>query len=199
MAWRHHPPEVESHVRQQIRRNPHDVVRLMASMGMALYAPTRDNVDNLVAAFTGERNSVVRALMQRIANQWLGRSMRRSGEQALRSVVDSRIDLRTEDAERATLQRMNYSKPEQVLLAFRRAMVQGDRLWPAAVGAILVLGVVRHSRRSRTSRRSRRRHDIRRYVPRTRSCNLYRMPGCRRSHRRDPADIAASECWSGVA
>ena len=145
VAWRHHPPEIESHIREQILGNPHDIVRLMASMGMALYAPTRENVDNLVAAFTGERNSVVRTLMQRVASHWLTSVDSPDLRKALRPVVDSRIDLRTEDAERATLQRVDYSKPEQVLLAFRRAMVQGDRLWPAAVGAILVLGVVRHS------------------------------------------------------
>ena len=117
----------------------------MASMGMALYAPTPENVDNLVAAFGDERNSVVKALMQRIANQWQTSAPTADLQRALRSLVDSRIDLRTEDAERALLQRVNYSKPEAVLLAFRRAMVQGDRLWPAAVGAILALGVVRHT------------------------------------------------------
>jgi serine/threonine protein kinase len=143
-AWRHHPPEVEPHVRQQMRHNPHDVVRLMATMGMALYAPTSENVDNLVAAFGGERNSVVRALMQRVASQWQTMADTADLRRALQSIVESRIDLRTEDAERALLQRMNYSKPEGVLLAFRRAMVQGDRLWPAAVGAILALGAVRH-------------------------------------------------------
>jgi serine/threonine protein kinase len=144
-AWRHHPPEVEPHVRQQMRHNPHDVVRLMASMGMALYPPTPENVDNLVAAFGGERNSVVRALMQRVASEWQTHVATGDLQRALRSVVDTRIDLRTEDAERALLQRINYSKAEAVLLAFRRAMVQGDRLWPAAVGAILALGVVRHA------------------------------------------------------
>jgi serine/threonine protein kinase len=144
-AWRHHPPEVEPHVRQQMRHNPHDVVRLMASMGMALYPPTPENVDNLVAAFAGERNSVVQALMQRVASQWQTMVDTADLRTALQSVVDTRIDLRTEDAERALLQRMDYSKPEGVLLAFRRAMVQGDRLWPAAVGAILALGVVRHA------------------------------------------------------
>jgi serine/threonine protein kinase len=144
-AWRHHPPEVEPHVRQQMRHNPHDVVRLMASMGMALYAPTPENVDSLVSAFGDERNSVVRALIQRIANQWRTSAPTADLQRALQSILDSRIDLRTEDAERALLQRMNYSKPEGVLLAFRRAMVQGDQLWPAAVGAILALGVVRHT------------------------------------------------------
>jgi hypothetical protein len=117
----------------------------MASMGMALYAPTAENVDNLVAAFGGERNSVVQALMQRVASQWQTTVSTADLRRALQSIVDSPIELRTEDAERALLQRMNYSKPEGVLLAFRRAMVQGDRLWPAAVGAILALGVVRHA------------------------------------------------------
>jgi hypothetical protein len=31
------------------------------------------------------------------------------------------------------------------LFAFRRAMIQGDRLWTAAVGGILSLGMVQHS------------------------------------------------------
>jgi hypothetical protein len=117
----------------------------MASMGMALYAPTPQNVDNLAHAFGGERNSVIRALMQRVASQWQTTVDTADLRRALQSIVDSRIDLRTEDAERALLQRTNYSKPEGVLLAFRRAMVQGDRLWPAAVGAILALGVVGHT------------------------------------------------------
>jgi hypothetical protein len=88
---------------------------------------------------------VVKAMMQRVASQWQATVDTADLRPALQSVVASPIDLRTEDAERALLQRMNYSKPEGVLLAFRRAMVQGDRLWPAAVGAILALGVVRHA------------------------------------------------------
>src|SRR5262249_4589069 len=88
---------------------------------------------------------VVRALMQRVASQWLSTVDSSDLQQGLRSVVSSDVDLRTEDAERALLQRMSYGKPEQVLLAFRRAMVQGDRLWQAAVVAIVALGVVRHS------------------------------------------------------
>jgi serine/threonine protein kinase len=144
VAWRHSPPEIEAHIREQILGNPHDVVRLMGSMGMALYAPTQENVDNIVAAFTAETNSVVRALKQRVASHWHTVVQSAELKKALQPVVDTQIDLRTEDAQRATLQ-VNYSKPEQVLLAFRRAMVQGDRLWPAAAGAILALGAVRHS------------------------------------------------------
>ncbi len=145
MAWRHHPPAIEPHVRKQMRHNPHDIVRYLASMGLALYTPSEENVESLAAAFDSEQNTVVQALMQRVASNWLAGTVPLALEHTLQSVVNRQVDLRTEDAQRVTLQ-LGSSKDNanRVLLAFRRAMVQGDSLWPAAVGGMLGLAVVRH-------------------------------------------------------
>jgi len=98
-----------------------------------------------VAAFTLEQNSVVRAMLQRIASAWLGSGVTEALRGRLEPLRTHKIELKTEDARRALLQqRADYGAGGRVLLAFRRAMVQGDRMWPAAVGGLLALGSVRH-------------------------------------------------------
>ena len=145
MAWRHHPPIIEPHVRKQLRYSPYDIVRFLAAMGLALYTPSRENVECLVDAFAHEQNTVVRGMIQRVGSNWLADTTAPELRHALQPVVEIPIELRTEDAARATLQRPDVKDGERILLAFRRAMVQGDRLWPAAVGGILGLGVVKHA------------------------------------------------------
>ena len=145
MAWRHHPPTIEPHVRKQMHHNDSDIVRFMAAMGMSLYKPSKENVEGLAAAFESEQNTLVQALMQRVASNWLDTVASPDLHLVLQSVISRRVELQTSDAERATLQRMDYKHGERVLLAARRAMMQGDRLWPAAAGAMLALGAVRHT------------------------------------------------------
>jgi serine/threonine protein kinase len=146
MSWRHRPPSIEPVVRKQLRFGKFDILRLQSAMGMALYEPTRENVECVVEAFHAEQNSVVKATTQRAASNWLASTEDPELREKLRTVVDSAITLETADAERATLQRKDNPKDsERILLAYRRAMLQGDRLWPASAGPMIALGVVRHA------------------------------------------------------
>ena len=80
------------------------------------------------------------------ASNWL--STARSAElgNLLRSVAETEITLRAEDAGRVMLQhRSSPRDAERALFAFRRAMMPGDELWTAAVGGILSLGTLPHA------------------------------------------------------
>ena len=147
MSWRHRPPAMEPHLRKQLRHNPHDIVRFLAAMGLGLYEPSAENVRYLQAAFFSEANTVVQAMIQRVASQWLSNAALHADlSRELQPVVDAAVALRTEDAERALLQGTSTAKDgDRVLFAFRRAMIQGDNLWTAAVGGMLALAVVQHS------------------------------------------------------
>ena len=150
MSWRHRPPEMEPHLRKQLCHNPHDIVRFLAAMGLGLYEPSPENVACVQMAFGSEQNTVVQAMIQRVASHWLSGAVplevSRALQRELQLVVERPVALRTEDAERATLQQTSSKKDaERALFAFRRAMIQGDNLWTAAVGGMLALAVVRHS------------------------------------------------------
>jgi hypothetical protein len=146
MSWRHHPPMIEPIVRKQLRHSPYVSVRLQASLGMALYPPSRENVDAVCEAFAAEQNTVVKGMMQRVTGNWLTAEIAPDLRQMLQSIADTPVDLQPADAARATLQRKEDPKDsERILLAYRRAMLQGDRLWPAAAGPILVLGTIQHT------------------------------------------------------
>ena len=146
MSWRHHPPMIEPIVRKQLRHSPYVSVRLQASLGMALYPPSRENVEALSEAFATEQNTVVKGMIQRVTGNWLTAEIATDLRQILQSIADTAVDLQPADAARATLQRKEDPKDsERILLAYRRAMLQGDRLWPAAAGPILVLGTVQHT------------------------------------------------------
>jgi hypothetical protein len=146
MSWRHRPPAMEPHLRKQLRHNPHDIVRFLAAMGLGLYAPSPEGIACIEEAFRSEQNTVVQAMIQRVASHWLSEAVQPELRRALQSVVDRGVALRTEDAERATLQQTGSRKDaERTLFAFRRAMIQGDNLWTAAVGGMLALAVVQHS------------------------------------------------------
>jgi hypothetical protein len=143
-SWRHRPSAMERHLRKQLRQNAHDLVRFLAAMGIGLYAATRDNTECVVSAYDAEKNSVVRAMLQRVASHWLLEAVSPQRDE-LRGIARDPVELRQMDAERATLQDVTSgTEAERVLLAFRRAMVQGDQLWTAAVGGMLAIAVVRH-------------------------------------------------------
>jgi serine/threonine protein kinase len=145
MSFRHKPAAMEVHLRQQLRHNPHDIVRFLAAMGIGLYAVVPENVDCVEAAFQAEQNTIVRAMIQRVASNWLSETNHPVFLDRLQAVAGTEFALRTEDAERATLQRTGSQRDaERALFAFRRAMIQGDNMWTAAVGGILSLAMVQH-------------------------------------------------------
>jgi hypothetical protein len=146
MSFRHHPAPMEVHLRQQLRQNPNDIVRFLAAMGIGLYAASADNLECVRAAFASEGNTVIKAMIQRVASNWLSAMSASDLSDLLRSVVQEEVTLRAEDAARATLQHTGSERDvERALFAFRRAMMQGDRLWTSAVGGILSLGIMRHA------------------------------------------------------
>ncbi|PWT80117.1 MAG: hypothetical protein C5B57_12730 [Blastocatellia bacterium] len=145
MSWRHSPPAMEPHLRKQLRHNSYDIVRFLAAMGIGLYKPTAENVECIEQAFRTETNSVVQAMTARVASQWLTEMTDPSLCRALHRVTDHEVILREEDAARATLQHVGSRiDTERAAFAFRRAMIQGDSLWTAAIGGMLGLAVVRH-------------------------------------------------------
>src|SRR5262245_64284794 len=93
MSWRHHPPIIEPIVRRQLRHSPFVSVRLQAALGMALYPPSRDNVEALQDAFAAEQNSVVKAMLQRVTGNWLAGEVAAELQPMLRAVADTPVDL----------------------------------------------------------------------------------------------------------
>jgi serine/threonine protein kinase len=145
MSFRHKPPAMEVHLRQQLRHNPHDIVRFLAAMGVGLYAVGPENVDCVEGAFETEQNTIVRAMIQRVASNWLSEVNHPVLLNRLQAIVGVDLTLRKTDAERAMLQTTGSQRDaERALFAFRRAMIQGDRLWTAAVAGILSLAMVQH-------------------------------------------------------
>jgi hypothetical protein len=146
MSFRHKPAAMEGHLRQQLLHNSYDIVRFLAAMGIGLYAVSAENVECIEAAFRHEQNSIIKAMIQRVASNWLSETNDPTLRGGLEAITRSDVTLRAEDAERATLQQTGSQRDaERALFAFRRAMIQGDNLWTAAVGGILSLGMVQHS------------------------------------------------------
>jgi serine/threonine protein kinase len=146
MSFRHRPAAMEVHLRKQLRQNPHEIVRFLAAMGIGLYDGSPQNLECVVAAFASERNTIIKAMIQRVASHWFTATTSPELTDSLRSVVEVEVTLRAEDGGRVMLQNTGSQRDaERALFAFRRAMVQGDQLWTAAVGGILSLGAVQHA------------------------------------------------------
>ena len=86
MSFRHHPAPMEVHLRQQLRQNPNDIVRFLAAMGIGLYAASADNLECVRAAFASEGNTVIKAMIQRVASNWLSAMSASDLSDLLRSV-----------------------------------------------------------------------------------------------------------------
>ena len=146
MSFRHRPAAMEVHLRQQLRHNPHEIVRFLAAMGIGLYAVSAENAESVHAAFISEDNSIIKAMIKHVASNWLSVTAAPDFVTLLQPVGRGEVALRAEDAARVMLQHFGSQQDaERALFAFRRAMIQGDRLWTAAVGGILSLGMVQHS------------------------------------------------------
>jgi serine/threonine protein kinase len=146
MSWRHHPPEMEPHLRKQLRQNPNEIVRFLAAMGIGLYAPTAENIGCIDDVFRTDANSVVRAMIQRVASCWRKDVTDPALSETLEKVVDADVALGEEDGRRATIQHLGSPiDAERAAFAFRRAMIQGDSLWTAAIGGMLGLAISRHT------------------------------------------------------
>ena len=96
--------------------------------------------------FRTDANSVVRAMIQRVASCWRKDVTDPALSETLEKVVDADVALGEEDGRRATIQHLGSPiDAERAAFAFRRAMIQGDSLWTAAIGGMLGLAISRHT------------------------------------------------------
>ena len=128
MSFRHRPAAMEVHLRKQLSQSPHEIVRFLAAMGVGLYDGSPENVEQVAAAFASEANTIIKAMIQRVASNWLSTASSAELANLLRSVAEMEITLRAEDAGRVMLQHTSSPRDaERALFAFRRAMMQGDQ------------------------------------------------------------------------
>ena len=134
--------------RKQLYQEPARNVRFLAGGGCPCCDGTPENVEQVAAAFASEANAIIKAMIRRIASNWLSTASSAELAILLRSITETEIDAprRTRRSSDAPAHEFS-ARCRAALFAFRRAMMQGDELWTAAVGGSWSLGTLRHARR----------------------------------------------------